>query len=308
MSVFDPASPPAAAIRDLFWLVLAITGAIFVLVQGMLIYCVIRFRQKDTDSTLEPPQIYGSTPIEVAWTVAPTLVVFVLFLVVCRGIADVRHGQIPEGAFRVVVVGHQWWWEYQYPDHGFVTANELHVPVGRPIHLELRSADVVHSYWVPRLAGKTDVIPNRVNRMWFQADQPELFFGQCAEYCGDQHGNMLIRVYAQTEADFQRWVEGQKKVAVDDPSVREGRDLFLTEACMNCHRVRGTAARGTFGPDLTHLMSRETLGSCMIRNDPEKLRLWVKDPQPIKPGCLMPDMKLDDRQLDLVVKYLETLR
>jgi cytochrome c oxidase subunit 2 len=273
----------------------------------------------------EPPQVYGSKPIEIAWTAAPALVVFVLVLVTTRTIWEVNvpppHPQPEDNTLFVTVVGRQWWWEYQY-DHyngqelGFTTANELHIPAGeggvaRPVYLTLKSADVAHSFWVPRLAGKTDLIPGRVNSMWFRTDRPGLYLGQCAEYCGTQHANMLLRVVAHSPGDFERWLENEQKPAVENPAVRDGRSAFLAQSCVNCHRVRGTPAQGSYAPDLTHLMARETLASGMVKNPPENpknLRRWVADPQQIKPGCLMPAFGLSDRECDDIVRYLLTLR
>jgi cytochrome c oxidase subunit 2 len=322
LSIFDPASPPAESIRSLAVLVLAITGFIFVVVEGILFYSVFRFRRRAAAGGAEPPQVYGSKPIEIAWTAAPALIVFVLVLVTARTLWEVNvpPPQPKEGdnTLFVTVVGRQWWWEYTY-DHyngralGFTTANELHVPAGgdgvpRRVYLALKSADVCHSFWVPRLAGKTDLIPGRTNSMWFQPDRPGLYVGQCAEYCGTQHANMLIRVVAESPGEFETWLENERKPATEDAQVRAGRSAFLAQSCINCHRVRGTAAQGTYAPDLTHLMSRQTLASGMIPNTPENLRRWVADPQPIKPGCLMPAFGLVDRERDDIVRYLLTLR
>jgi cytochrome c oxidase subunit 2 len=313
LNIFEPAGEQARGIRDLFLLVGAITGGIFVIVEGLIVYCIFRFRRHGPPSAIEPPQVYGSKPIEVAWTVAPALVVFVLFLVVIRYINEIRATEVPPGALHVNVVGHQWWWEYQYDDPAIpggrlIAANELHIPINRPIHLTLESVDVIHSFWVPRLAGKTDVVPNRINYMWIQADEKGWFYGQCAEYCKGQHANMMIRVFAEEPAQFDRWLAGQRKPAVDDPSARAGRDLFLSLSCVNCHMVRGTSATGTFGPDLTHLMSRETLVTGVVANNRTELTDWVRDPQNIKPGCLMPDMHLTPGEVNEVVKYLLTLK
>jgi cytochrome c oxidase subunit 2 len=215
------------------------------------------------------------------------------------------------------VIGHQWWWEYIYEkydgqDLGFVTANELHIPAGeggvpRPVYLTLKSADVCHSFWVPRLAGKTDLIPGRTNSLWFQTSQQGLFLGQCAEYCGTQHAHMLLRVNVDSPADFRRWLDNQQKPAVDEATARAGRDVFLAQSCVNCHRVRGTSARGTYAPDLTHLMSRQTLAAGMVPNTRDQLRSWVTDPQQTKSGCLMPAFGLGGSQVDLLVSYLMTL-
>jgi cytochrome c oxidase subunit 2 len=322
LSIFDPVSPPAESIRNLSILVLAITGFIFVVVEGILIYSVVRFRRRAAAGGAEPPQVYGSKPIEIAWTAAPALTVFVLILVTARTLWEVNvpppQPQAGDKTLFVTVVGRQWWWEYTY-DHyngrelGFTTANELHVPAGadgvaRPVYLTLKSADVAHSFWVPRLAGKTDVIPGRVNSMWFRTDQPGLYLGQCAEYCGTQHANMLLRVYVDPPADFERWLENERKPAVEDPAASAGKSAFLAQSCVNCHRVRGTPAQGRYAPDLTHLMARQTLASGMIENTPEDLRRWVADPQQIKPGCLMPAFGLGDRDRGDIVRYLLTLR
>jgi cytochrome c oxidase subunit II len=322
LSIFDPVSPPAESIRSLAVLVLAITAFIFVVVEGILVYSIVRFRRRAAAGTAEPPQVYGSKPIEIAWTAAPALIVFVLVLVTARTLWDVNvpppRPQAGDNTLFVTVVGHQWWWEYAY-DHydgrelGFTTANELHVPAGeggvpRRVFLTLKSADVCHSFWVPRLAGKTDLIPGRVNAMWFQTGQPGLYVGQCAEYCGTQHANMLIRVVVDSPSDFETWLENERKPAAEDPESGQGRSAFLAQSCVNCHRVRGTPARGTYAPDLTHLMSRQTLASGEVPNTPENLRRWVLDPQTIKPGCLMPAFGLGERDRDEIVRYLLTLR
>ena len=322
LSIFDPASPQAAAIRNLSFLVLAITGFIFLVVEGVLIYVIVRFRHRAGAVTSEPPQFYGSKPIEIAWTAAPAIIVFILGLVTIRTLWEVnapsptpRSG---DGTLFVTVIGHQWWWEYRYDNYdgrklGFVTANELHIPVSgegrpRPVSLTLKSADVCHSFWVPRLAGKTDLIPGRTNHMGFQTEKLGLFVGQCAEYCGTQHANMLLRVVVDSPEDFDRWLANETSAAVDDAADREGKAAFLSQSCVNCHRVRGTPAEGGYAPDLTHLMGRQTLAAGMLPNTAENLRRWVDDPNSIKPGCLMPAFGLSERDRGLIVDYLKTLR
>jgi cytochrome c oxidase subunit 2 len=322
LSIFDPASPPAASIRNLSFLVFAITAFIFVIVEGVLIYSIIRFRRGRHAGDREPPQVYGSMPIEIAWTAAPALIVFILVLVTTRTLWEVKVN-VPEPkpgdqALYVTVVGRQWWWEYTYETYdgkklGFTTANELHVPVSdeaanRPIYLILKSADVCHSFWVPRLAGKTDLLPGRTNQAWMQPTQTGLFVGQCAEYCGTQHANMLLRVIVDTPADFERWLAEESKPALENAQVRDGKNAFFAQTCVNCHRIRGTSAVGTFGPDLTHLTSRLTLASGMVPNNLENLRKWVDDPQKIKPGCLMPSFGLNEKARAGIVDYLRTLR
>jgi cytochrome c oxidase subunit II len=322
-SIFDPASPPAASIRDLSILVFAIIGFIFVVVEGVLIYTIVRFRKRRGEGAqAEPPQVYGSKPIEIAWTAAPAVIVFILTLVVTRTLWEVElrppKARADDRTLFVTVTGRQWWWEFSY-DHyngkplGFITANELHIPastegIDRTVQLTLKSADVCHSFWVPRLAGKTDLLPGKTNHMWFQTAETGLFVGQCAEYCGTQHANMLLRVVVDPPEVFEQWLANEAKPAVDDSSAKEGRAAFLALSCVNCHRVRGTPAQGTYAPDLTHLMARRTLASGMVENTPEALREWVANPQTLKPGCLMPSFGLSERELDLVVGYLKTLR
>jgi cytochrome c oxidase subunit II len=312
-NMFAPVSTPAFAIRDLSYFVLGICAVIFVVVAALLTYSIIRFRRRREEDNREPPQVYGSNQIELAWTVVPVLIVFVLFLATARYIFGIEGHEPPSQALQVTVVGHQWWWEIRYPDLGIVTANELHVPVSdqanpRPTFLTLESADVIHSFWVPQLAGKMDVIPNKTNRTWIDPHTPGLYVGQCAEFCGVQHAWMLLRVIVHPKDEFAAWVAEQRAPAVDDRVARTGRDVFGSVACINCHTVRGTTATGIFGPDLTHLMSRSTLGAGVAANTPENLRAWVENPAGLKPGALMPAMKLSRRDLDQLVAYLLTLR
>jgi cytochrome c oxidase subunit II len=311
-NIFSPASTPSHLIFRLSLFVLLVTAAIFAVVFSLLVYVVVKFGQKGGDDR-EPPQVYGSNQVELAWTVVPILVVVALFMATVRVIGDTEKFAEPSTATNVIAVGHQFWWEYRYPGLGVVTANELHVPVSDPAQptptfLTLLSADTDHSFWVPRLAGKTDLIPNHPNRMWTDPHETGLFLGQCAQYCGVEHAKMLLRVYVQPRAEFDRWVESQRQTAAVDTVVSEGRRIFESTACINCHTVRGTPADGRFGPDLTHLMARDTIGAGVAANTDDNLRLWIRNPSAIKPGCLMPAMQLNEHELDAVARYLETLR
>jgi cytochrome c oxidase subunit 2 len=257
--------------------------------------------------------VYGSTQIELAWTVIPILIVFVLFLATARVIHAIQDAPKPVAALEVTAIGHQFWWEFRYPALGVITANELHIPVSDPDHptptfLKLLSADTDHSFWVPQLAGKTDLIPNRVNEMWMDPHQTGIFLGQCAQYCGTQHAKMLLRVTVESPEAFQVWVNSQKQPAIQDEKETAGKRVFETTACVNCHEVGGTNATGRFGPDLTHLMSRHTIAAGAAENTKENLRLWIQTPDAIKPGSLMPAMQLTDADLDALVRYLETLQ
>jgi cytochrome c oxidase subunit 2 len=311
--VFSPVSTPASAIAILAWFVLAITGAIFLMVAGLLLYSVVRFRARPGDERQEPPQLYGSNPIEFAWTAIPMLIVIVLVLTTIRTIYDVQAAAEPPGAIHVRVIGHQWWWEFHYPNLGIVTANELHVPISDPNHptpawLQLESADVAHSFWIPRLAGKTDVIPNRINTMWIDPHVAGVYLGQCAEFCGTEHAMMLIRVVVESRAEFDRWVAAQRQPAATPNAAAHGRQVFESNACTSCHTVKGSSAHGTYGPDLTHLMSRQTIGAGLAMNTPEHLKIWVRDPAVMKPGVLMPAMNLSESDLDDVVAWMTTLK
>src|SRR5438445_9983913 len=312
-NIFDPRSTPAESIRDHSYFVLAITGLIFLVVVTLLVYAVVKFRDKPLTAGREPAQVYGSTQIELAWTIVPVLIVFVLFLATARVIHAIEDAQKPATAIEVVAIGHQFWWEYRYQSLGVVTANELHVPVSDPGHptptfIKLLSADTDHSFWVPRLAGKTDLIPNHPNSTWIDPHEAGLYLGQCAQYCGTQHAKMLLRVYVQPREEFNRWVRPQTQPAHMNSDASEGQRVFETTACIDCHALAGTVANGRFGPDLTHLMSRETIAAGAAANTHDNLRLWIRKPDAIKPGSLMPAMELSDRELDAVTAYLETLR
>jgi cytochrome c oxidase subunit 2 len=312
LNIFAPESTPARSIFDLSIFVVAITGIIFIVVFTLLVYAVVKFRSIPGDAGREPAQVYGSTQIELAWTVVPILIVVVLFLASARVIHAVQDAPKPPAALDVTVIGHQFWWEYRYPTLGIVTANELHIPVSdsahpRPTFLKLLSADTDHSFWIPQLAGKTDLIPNRINEMWMDPDRTGIFLGQCAQYCGTQHAKMLLRISVDSPEDFDVWVRAQQAPANQDESAIAGRHVFETTACINCHPIKGVAPYGRFGPDLTHLMSRVTIGAGAAENTTANLRLWIQNPDAIKPGSLMPAMKLTDGELDEVVRYLQTL-
>jgi len=312
-NIFAPASTPAQSIFGLSLFVLAITAAIFLTVFTLLLYSVLKFRRRKNDDGREPPQVSGSNQVELAWTIIPILIVVALFMATARVIAIVQKTPPPGNAIAVRAIGHQFWREYRYPDLGVVTANELHVPVSDPAHptptvIELLSADTDHSFWVPRLGGKSDLIPNHPNTMWIDPQQTGVYLGQCAQYCGTQHAKMLLRVYVQSKDEFDRWIRQQRQSAFGNDAVSQGQRIFQTTACINCHTVSGTVANGRFGPDLTHLMSRDTIAAGAAPNTSENLRLWIRNPNTLKPGSLMPAMQLNDQELDALTAYLETLR
>ena len=281
-SIFAPESAPAHSISHLAAFVLVITGIIFVIVAGLLVYAVVRFRRRAGDDDMEPAQIYGSGPVEAAWTIVPFLIVVVFALTTARVIQELQDAREPETALDVQVIGHQWWWEFRYPKLGIVTANELHVPAsegkGRlPTFLDLRSADVVHSFWVPRLAGKTDLIPNKINSMWIEPERAGLFLGQCGTYCGTQHAKMLLRVYADMPEEFDRWVQKQKETAENDRSGGRA-EGFRADGLhqLPCHWGHGCGRPIWAGPDAFD--EPRHAGLRRAENSPENLRAWIKSP------------------------------
>ena len=329
-SIFSSSSTPAREVQDLSYFVLAISAGIFLGVSALLIFALIRYRARAGEAT-EPPQVFGSTQIELAWTIIPVLIIVALFLGTARVLFSVQDARKPGTAVDVTVVGHQFWWEFHYPQYNVVTANEMHVPVSstaspRPTFMKLTSADVIHSFWVPQLAGKTDLLPNRVNEMWIDPQSTGLYVGQCAQFCGVQHAKMLLRVYVDTPEQFQQWIAQQQKAQTEiaggsvsapasqntgsalEVNAHDGKLVFEQQACINCHAVAGTVANGRFGPDLTHLMSRETLASGAMPNTPENLKAWIEDPNTFKTGSLMPAMHLSDRQNAQITAYLLTLK
>lgn len=312
-SIFSPASTPSHSIYDLSLFVLAITGGIFLVVGGLIAYAAFKFRQKPNDDGSEPPQIFGSNQIELSWTIIPVLIVVVLFLATARMIFAIQDAPKPPAALEVSVIGHQFWWEFRYPALHITTANELHIPVStdgdpRPTYMKLTSADVIHSFWVPRLAGKIDLLPNRINELWMDPHTPGLYVGQCAQFCGVEHAKMLLRVYVDTPEQFAAWVKQEQQPGAQDTTVATGRHEFESQACMNCHTIAGTAAHGQFGPDLTHFASRKTLASGAADNTTENLERWIEDPDLIKPGSLMPSMHLSADQVREITAYLNTLQ
>lgn len=291
--------------QDLFWVIFWWAVAVFVAVEGLLLFIIIWFRRKPGQA--DPPQTHGNTRLEIAWTIAPVLVLVSIGVPTIATIFD--NATVPEVSMSVRVVGHQWWWEFDYPELGVVTGNEMHIPVGEPISLVIGSADLIHSFWVPKLAGKIDAIPGRDNTMWFRADKAGTYFGQCAELCGIQHANMRLRVIAQPRAEFDAWVRAQRATpAAPSGEAARGAQVFATNACIGCHTIAGTPGVGKTGPNLTHFGSRTTLAAGIMPNTAENLSNWLRNPQAVKPGTLMPNLKLSDDQVSALVTYLQSLK
>jgi cytochrome c oxidase subunit 2 len=302
-------------ITDLFLLTFWTAVVVFVLVEGALIFILIRYRRRRTDERL-PAQTHGSTPLEIGWTIVPVILLGALAIPTVR---DIRFlSDVPEDRGEVLevnVFAQQWWWGFEYPDAGVVTADEMYIPVGRPVRVTLQSNDIIHSFWVPKLAGKTDVVPSRnprqkLNTMWLEAREPGRYSGQCAEFCAQSHAKMKFAVIAVSEADFNTWLQQQAQPApTPTGAALQGQQTFNGLPCIACHSIRGNPqAIGTLGPNLTHFASRERFaGSWLERND-ENLRDWLRDPPAIKPGSKMPNYNLTDEQIEQLIAYLQSLR
>ena len=304
-----PRSDFGTAEDQLFTTIFWWAVVVFVIVEGLLLFTIIRYRRRP--GAAEPKGLHGHTALEIGWTLAPALILVFIAVPTMRTIFATA-GSAPAGALRVQVIGHQWWWEYRYADLGVVTANELHLPVGTPVQLELTSADVIHSFWAPGLGGKRDLMQGRTNRIAFTADSTGEYLGQCAEFCGASHANMRLRVFVQSDAAFQAWVAAQRQVPAAVPRgspAERGRELFARSACIACHTIDGIPqARGTVGPNLTHVGSRTTIAGALLPNTADYLRRWIANAPSLKPGSLMPPMPLEGADLAALVAYLQTLQ
>ena len=306
-NALDPQSPQARAIYDLGIVSTIVFLLIFVVVAGGIVYAIFRFRAREGEP--EPKQFAGSQKVEIIWTVIPFLIVVFLFVLTLRGMnrADPPAAPSPD----LVVTGHQFWWEAQYPMSGAVTANEIHIPVGKPLSVRLDSKDVLHEFWVPELARKMTTVPGQPNHIWLQADKPGVYIGTCSEFCGTQHAWMRILVVAEEPSKFEEWERAQLQPGQAPTSdvATKGLALFQTSTCINCHAIRGiTGADAHVAPDLTHVASRRQLAAGIMENSPANMRRWLKNPQHIKPGALMPDYNFTGQELDQLAAYLETLR
>jgi cytochrome c oxidase subunit 2 len=333
-SALEPAGPYAQQSYDLLVPVFWVATAVFVLVEGLLLFFVIRYRHRK-GRTETPPQVHGNTKLEIGWTILPTLILAVVSVPTVATIWDLAAE--PEGdVLQVTVLAHQWWWEFDYPEQGIITANELHIPTDRPVYLTMCAVglgydqqiapsdcqdqpaaigdSVIHSFWVPELAGTQDVIPSRTTYLTIQADEPGTYEGQCKEFCGLSHAYMKFTVVAHDPAGFEEWVSGQQAPAVAplEGDARAGSIVFYS-TCTGCHAIAGLRdANGNLivangGPDLTHFASRECFAGCMLATTDENLRRWLENPPAVKAGSWMPDYGLTEQELDQLVAFLNTL-
>jgi cytochrome c oxidase subunit II len=303
-STLEPHGPGAERAAALWWVMFGISAFVVVVVSALIVASIRRRRRGDRDET--PRWAMGL--ILGGGVIFPVAVLAVLWGLTLRDVAILDEPP-SEPTVRIEVVGKRWWWDVRYPEQGVVTANEIHVPVGEVVDLSLRSADIIHSFWVPELMPKTDMIPGRDNRMWLRADRAGVYRGQCAEFCGLQHARMAFLVIVEPRSEFDAWVADQSAdaAAPADPEAAAGLRAFLGSPCVGCHTIRGTEAAGTLGPDLTHVASRDTLAAATIPNTRENLLAWITNSQDIKPGNLMPPMELPAEELRAIVAYLETL-
>lgn len=298
-------------ITNLFYPVFWLAVAVFVGVEGALCYIIFRFRRRPGQTEL-PHQTHGSTTLEITWTIIPVIVLAGIAFPTLTGIRYLD--RVPENALDVNVTAQQWWWAFDYPDSGIVTANEMVIPAGRPVRVHLHSKDVIHSFWVPNLAGKTDVIPNHNNEMWLNARLPGRYSGQCAEFCALSHAKMKFEVVALEEADYEAWVQQQKTPAVAPAGAAvQGQQVFFGQPCIGCHAIRGQSvdgkqAVGNTGPDLTHFASRDRFAGAWLTNNTTNLHNWLADPPAIKPGSKMPNYNLSEEQITQLIAYLQSLK
>ena len=305
-----PQSDFARILDGLMSQIVFLAAIVFVVVEAVLFYALFRFRQRRTGEM--PSQTHGNTRVEILWTIAPAVVLAFVAVPTVRAIFE-SYQPSREGALQVKVVGKQWWWEFQYPELGIVTANEVHFPAGTRAILSLESGDIIHGFWVPQLGGKRDVIPTRVNLLWWTAEQPGLYYSQCTQLCGTSHANMRARAIVHDQADWDNWVRSMQNAngvpqQGSAEQIHRGYQLVSSGACVGCHAIKGTSLNAHVGPDLTRFGSRTTLGAGMYPNDEAHLIRWLKNPQEAKPGNKMPNLGLSDEDAAAIAAYLLSLK
>jgi cytochrome c oxidase subunit 2 len=309
MTTLAPKSDLAQWIQRLFIEVTAWDALIFVIVVVAFVLALFMFSTRVGEAA--PASTASSDlSLEIAWTVGPALILLMISIPTVRTIFRSQPDVSPPDAMKIKVIGHQWWWEVLYPD-GVKTSNELHIPANRPIRLELLAADVIHSFWVPQLGGKRDLVPGQINALTFVATVPGMYPGQCAEFCGLSHANMRFRVFVDTPDEFAKWDKAQLAGPVTPPAdnqlAGQGAKIFVDSPCTTCHAIQGVS-KGYIGPDLTHFGSRTTLAAGVLQNSPDNVARWIMNPQDVKPGANMPALLLPGPQMNALVAYLESLK
>jgi cytochrome c oxidase subunit 2 len=304
-SILSPKGSEAREVTGLWWPMLWVSVIVFIFVLVMGAWRIVK-RRELTDAELRRPVPWGDRFILISGLGVTTLILIGFFVFSLRSMSRLSSSRHPD--LEITVVGHDWWWEARYPN-GAVTANEIHIPVHARVRINLRSADVIHSLWVPQLAPKIDLIPGRDNEMSIEADSPGEYRGQCAEYCGLQHAHMIVFVIAESSQTFDRWMAQMAAPAPDPVTAlaREGRSIFMSNTCIGCHTIRGTPATGQLGPDLTHMAARNTIAAGTLPMTSAALRHWILDPQDVKPGTTMPPTSLTRAQVDALIAYLVSL-
>jgi len=315
-NILDPEGPVARKLDRLWDPTFLIATVIFFLVEGLVVFVVFRYRARGDDDA--PKQIHGNARLELAWTIAPAAILAFVGVLTLATLFDVNEKAAGSDVVNIELTGHQWWWEYEYTDLDIVTANELHIPVGRPVQLAMTSADVIHAFWPPKLAGKVDVVPGRTNHMQIEADEPGEFWGQCTEYCGLSHGYMRLRVIAHDKPGWDEWVASQQRPAAEpspsDADAAAGKELIVTKGCGGCHAINGyEGVAGQVGPDLTHFAARKRFAGATFDVNERNLRKWLRDPPAMKPmdpenGQGMPNLGLTEDEITKLIAYLETLK
>jgi cytochrome c oxidase subunit II len=313
-SALHPFGPRAAAVEHLWWFAFIVAAAVWVLTVGTLFWAMARARRRERDGEALPADSHHRMKVGVVSALSASVVILLVFLAVDLTIVRSRDPVPKQHPITIEVTGHQWWWEANYADtsaHGrFETANEIHIPVGEPVLFLLSSQDVIHSFWVPNLAGKKDLIPGYTQSFWFQADTAGIYRGQCAEFCGEQHAKMALYIVAEPLSEYRRWVASQQGPGMPptDSIAKRGQEVFLTSTCAMCHAIGGTPAGSNIGPDLTHLASRLTIAAGTLPNNRGNLAGWILDSQRIKPGNKMPPNMLAPKDLDALLTYLQSLK
>lgn len=313
-SMLDPHGTGAAIISQEWWILLAVATAIFVLVVVLMLWAVARQQRRNQPGDMRdmPGEAHAGGGTRWIWLGGIAMPLVVLLGVFALTVTDIRALEAPPSkeVAALRINGHRWWWEVEYPDLGITTANQIYVPVGQAVKIELTSNDVIHSFWVPQLQFKRDLIPGQTNTVWLQADKPGIYRGLCAEYCGLQHAQMNFMVVALYPREYEQWVahEGSDAANPSEALAKAGQQVFLGKGCMYCHTIRGSSAAGWLGPDLTHLASRLTIAGGSLENNTGNLGGWIMDPQHIKPGALMPATPLSGQELQELLAYLNGLK
>ncbi|PIQ26722.1 cytochrome c oxidase subunit II [bacterium (Candidatus Blackallbacteria) CG17_big_fil_post_rev_8_21_14_2_50_48_46] len=312
-STFDVKGTIGQEQLTVFWFTVGVSAFLLLTVGGVFFYALFRFRAKPGQDFAVPEQTHGSAKVEIALIIASCLLLLVIAVPNAKALFVMDKPPEDKPAMKVIAIGHQWWWEFQYPDLGITTANELHIPTNTAVKVDIKAVDVIHSFWVPRLAGKMDAVPGQINQMWLDAKEPGKYNGQCTEFCGDSHAQMRFLVFAHDKADFDKWTKSEKADAAKPDTVAQvnGEKVFM-QGCNSCHAIKGTNAMGIIGPNLTHFGSRTSLGAVMYENNTDNLKNWIKFPQQMKPGNLMKleqaNIVLSDRDLADLVAYLQNLK